>query len=327
MSRVAQADKVGRMSPSARCLSGPAEVPVNTISIGEILWDVVGETEHLGGAPFNFSAHLAKLGHTVSFISAVGADQRGQRILDSMARMGLSTRYMRQVQDQATGAVTVTLSPEGQPQFVIHRPAAYDFPQLTDAELSYLVSRPVDWIYFGTLLQMSPSAKAVTLRLLESSGTAARRFYDVNLRRGCWDPALVRELMARATMVKLNEEEAVEVSRIFSQPLASLEDFCRRYAGRFGWEGVCITRGEGGCALFLGGEYVEAGGYRVEVADTVGAGDAFAAAFVHGFSSGWVPTRIADFANRVGAVVASRRGAIPSWSLAEAESLQPQRQC
>jgi fructokinase len=294
---------------------------VNTISIGEVLWDVVGDAEHLGGAPFNFSAHLAKLGHNVSFISAVGADARGRRILDSMAQMGLSTRYVRELQDQATGAVTVTLSPEGQPKFIIHRPAAYDFPGLTGAELSELTSKPVDWIYFGTLLQMSPSAKAVTLRLLDSAG-AARRFYDVNLRIGSWDAALVRELMARATMVKLNEDEAAEVSRMFSEPSASREQFCRSYAARFGWEGICITRGECGCALFLGGEYLETDGYAVEVVDTVGAGDAFAAAFVHGFSSRWAPARIADFANRVGALVASRRGAIPAWGMAEVEALR-----
>ena len=294
---------------------------MNTISIGEVLWDVVGETEHLGGAPFNFSAHLSKLGHHVSFVSAVGADARGQRILDCMVRMGLSTRYVRQVSDRATGAVTVTLSQDGQPEYVIHRPAAYDFPQLTGPELAELMSPPPDWIYYGTLLQMSPSAKELTMRLLDA-GSGARRFYDVNLRRGCWEPALVQELMERATIVKLNEDEAAEVARPFSQRLGSLEGFCRAFAAKFGWEGVCITRGARGCVLFLGGEYVEADGYPIEVADTVGAGDAFAAAFVHGFSSGWAPSRIADFANRVGAIVASRRGAIPSWSLAEAERLR-----
>ena len=294
---------------------------MKTIGIGEVLWDVVGETEHLGGAPFNFSAHLSKLGHHVSFVSAVGADARGQRILDSMTRMGLSSHFVRRVSDQATGAVTITLSQDGQPQYVIHRPAAYDFPQLNEPELTELTSPPPAWIYYGTLQQMSPSARELTMKLLEAGG-AARRFYDVNLRPGCWEPGLVQELMERATIVKLNEDEAAEVARIFSQRLGSLEEFCRGFTAKFGWKGVCITRGARGCVLLLGDEYVEADGYPTEVADTVGAGDAFAAAFVHGFSSGWAPQRIADFANRVGAIVASRRGAIPSWSIAEAEGLR-----
>lgn len=294
---------------------------MKTISIGEVLWDVVGETEHPGGAPFNFSAHLAQLGHHVSFVSAVGADARGQRILDCMARMGLSTRYVRQLSDQATGTVTVSLSADGQPQYVIHRPAAYDFPQLSGPELTELTLRPPDWIYYGTLLQMSHSAKELTMRLLDAGG-AARRFYDVNLRQSCWEPALLRELLGHATLVKLNEDEAAEVARVFSQQLGSLEEFCRGFVGKFGWEGVCVTRGARGCVLLLGGEYVEADGYPIEVADTVGAGDAFAAAFLHGFSGGWAAARIADFANRVGAVVAGRRGAIPSWSLADAEGLR-----
>src|ERR1019366_5801889 len=170
------------------------------------------------------------------------------------------------------------------------------------------------------LLQTSPEAKRLTMRLLEA-GEGRRRFYDVNLRAGCWEPSLVRELMAKATMVKLNADEAAEVASMFGQPLKSplqsWEKFCRACAARFGWEGVCITRGADGCALLLGDEYIEASGYAVHVLDTVGAGDAFAAAFVHGVGSGWSSARVADFANRVGALVASRAGAVPSWTVAE----------
>jgi len=294
---------------------------VNIISIGEVLWDVVGQTEHLGGAPFNFAAHLARLGHEVRFISAVGADPRGRRILESMPRIGLSPRYVSQLEAYPTGAVTVTLDDAGQPRFVIHRPAAYDFPRLNDAQLAELFSLPVDWIYFGTLLQMSPEAKRLTMRLLDA-GRGTRRFYDVNLRAGCYEPELVRELMSRATIVKLNHEEVREVARMCGQPSGSLEEFCRNYSRRFGWEGVCVTRGVDGCVALVGGEYVEAEGYVVDAVDTVGAGDAFAAAFLHGLGSGWPAPRIADFANRVGALVASQPGAIQPWSVAEAEALR-----
>src|SRR5262249_49384349 len=142
----------------------------------------------------------------------------------------------------------------------------------------------------------------------------AHRFYDINLRAGSYTPSLVRELMSRATIVKLNDEEIREIDRMFGQEHRSLEEFCRDYASLFGWEGVCVTRGAKGCAAFIRSEYLESEGYVVKVADAVGAGDAFAAAFLHGLDSGWPLRRVADFANRVGALVASRPGALPLWT-------------
>ncbi|MGH9703559.1 MAG: carbohydrate kinase family protein, partial [Candidatus Acidiferrales bacterium] len=273
------------------------------VSIGEVLWDVIGSEEHLGGAPFNFSAHARKLSHEVLFVSAVGADERGDRILDRMTGLGLSTRYVTRVPDQPTGSVTVTLDPAGQPSYVIHRPAAYDFPRLSQAELESVFSPAPDWIYFGTLQQMSSVAKQLTLQLLDRSRSVPR-MYDVNLRDRSYQPAQVRELMSRATLLKLNEQEVLRIEAMFDRGSASLEDFCRNYADEFGFESVCVTRGAAGCALLMNGEYLEAPGYPVKISDAVGAGDAFAAALLHGIGCGWLPARTADFANRVGALVA-----------------------
>jgi fructokinase len=281
---------------------------------------VVGQDEFLGGAPFNFAAHLCKLGHNVLFVSAVGEDQRGDEVTRQMSERGLTADYVRRDRDHPTGLVSVTLDSQAQPTFVIHRPAAYDFPHLTDGQLAELVSRSPSWIYFGTLVQMCPQARQVTLRLLDAA-PEARRFYDVNLRANCYEAGLVRDLLTRATVVKLNDQEVSEISRIVGQQCESLEEFCRRYSERFSWQAVCVTCGPDGCVLLIGGEYVQAKGYSVQARDTVGAGDAFAAAFVHGISSGWPPRQIADFANRVGALVASRAGAVPAWTLEEAQAL------
>ena len=128
--------------------------------------------------------------------------------------------------------------------------------------------------------------------------------------------------MARAQVVKLNEDEAMTIDRMFGRASCSLEDFCRAYTLEFGWQSACVTRGEKGCAMLVNGEYVEAGGYAVQAQDTVGAGDAFAAAFVHGLSLQWPAAKIADFANRVAALVASRAGGTPSWTLEEALALR-----
>jgi fructokinase len=294
---------------------------VNVISIGEVLWDIVGQEEHLGGASFNFSAHLSRLGHQVSFISAVGADPRGQRVIDRMPQLGLTTEYLHIEKDHPTGIVSVALASDGQPKFILHRPAAYDFPQLTAAQYDRLFSRPVDWVYFGTLHQISPQARQLTMDLLDRA-SGARRFYDVNLRSDAYTPTLIQQLMSRATIVKLNHEEVEAIARMFGSRHGSLEEFCRNYADLYKWAGVCVTRGALGCAVLMDGQYIEAPGYAIQVVDTVGAGDAFAAAFLHGLGSGWSTREVADFANRVGALVASRRGAIPNWTVSEANALK-----
>lgn len=185
------------------------------ISIGEVLWDVIGDREYLGGAPFNFAAHAKRLGHEVFFVSAVGEDPRGEKILDRMAEIGLSTRYVCSAKDQPTGVVTVTVDSSGQPDYVIHRPAAYDFPQLTQPEAEELLFPLPAWIYYGTLQQTSCAAHDLTMRLLRS-GQDAHRFYDVNLRRGCYTPELVRELMAQATVLKLNQQEVGEIANMLA---------------------------------------------------------------------------------------------------------------
>jgi fructokinase len=128
--------------------------------------------------------------------------------------------------------------------------------------------------------------------------------------------------MSRATVTKLNDQEVDMIQSMFSWSYHSLDDFCQGTARKFGWEAVCVTRGEEGCVAWMDGQYVEAEGYEVRVADTVGAGDAFAAAFVHGMECGWRPGEIADFANRVGALVASRPGGTPSWTIEEARALR-----
>jgi fructokinase len=290
------------------------------LTAGEILWDVFDNGEHLGGATFNFAAHARRLGHEVRFISAVGDDERGRRALRRMRELGLSTQWIRTATEAGTGIVTVKLEAGGQPHFTIHRPAAYDF-----AELSNPAACRPDWIYFGTLYQMNARSKDLVRRILEAH-PAALHFYDVNLRVDSYTPALVEELMGCADVVKLNDAEVEAVREMLGGARGGLEAFARDYAKRFGWRAACITRGAEGCALLIGDEYVVSPGYPVKVADTVGAGDAFAAAFLHGFHAGWPPAEVADFANRVGALVASREGGVPPWTVEECRALRRSRQ-
>ena len=292
------------------------------VSLGEVLWDILPGVEHLGGAPFNFALHARSLGHDVCFVSAVGDDPHGQRALTHMEETGLSTRFVRRTSDYPTGTVSVTLDALGNPQYQIHRPAAYDFPALATLDFDALLTPPPQWIYFGTLQQMSAQAQDFTMQLLAAAPTA-RRFYDVNLRANSYTPELVRMLAQQAHVLKLNEHELPAVKEIGGIAGTSLEQFCRNCARAFDLEVISVTRGSKGCALLLGEEFLEAPGFQINVADTIGAGDAFSAAVVHGLSAEWSAPQIANFANRVGALVASRPGGTPKWTVEEAMALQP----
>jgi fructokinase len=288
------------------------------VSVGEILWDVVGPTEHLGGAPLNFAAQAQKLGHEVFPLSAVGDDARGHRALELIRGRGISTEFIRVLPGKPTGTAEVELDLDGKPTFRIIRPAAYDFVELSSTSLQALVKLGPQWIYFGTLFHTSASALASTLALLQAV-PSAKRFYDINLRDDNWNLTAVEQLSSHATAVKLNDWEAECLDATFAVggEDESIEGFARRWADRFGPEIVCVTRGELGCAILKDGQFIQVPGFHVDIVDTIGAGDAFAAGFVHGLSQGWDVHQIARFANAVGAVVASKPGAIPDWSIDE----------
>ncbi len=288
------------------------------LSVGEILWDVIGPTEHLGGAPLNFAAHAQKLGHEVFPLSAVGDDERGHRVLKLIRERGISTQFIRVLSDKPTGTAEVELDWDGKPTFRIVRPAAYDFVDLSDSDLQAITKLDPQWVYVGTLFHTSSAALDSTLRLLHAL-PSARRFYDINLRDQNWNLTAVEQLSSHSNVVKLNDWEAECLDATFDVEgeQESIKSFARRWADRFGVEIVCVTCGERGCSILKGREFTQVPGFRVEIADTVGAGDAFAAGLVHGLSQGWEMQRIARFANAVGAVVASKPGAIPEWSIDE----------
>lgn len=290
------------------------------VSIGEVLWDVITAAEHLGGAPLNLAVHATRLGHEVLLVSAVGDDDRGRRALAKMRGLGLAIDFIQRVGDQPTGSATVGLDAGGQPHFTIHRPAAYDFVELSEYDLERLTSPTPDWICHGTLFQSTSRGRAVTEEVLSRS-PGARCFYDVNLRTDSCPPSFLHELLLRADVVKCNEREACAIGRCFGWNPTSLEQFCRICAEEFVLEGICVTLEARGCALLVGREYVEVDGFQIQVADPVGAGDAFSAALLHGLHRGWSAAAIGEFANRVGAIVASRHGAVPPWTLEEVAGL------
>ena len=212
---------------------------------------------------------------------------------------------------------------EGEPSFSIPRPAAFDLIKLSPEVLRDVQDtlRP-DWLYYGTLAQTTQGVEDAT-RLLCRSLPEARCFYDMNLRTGCWNLPLVQRLSAMAAVMKLNEYEARTLGELtgLGSELFSLEAFCERWAKEFNVHTICVTLGPGGCMIFCEGVSQTVPGFPAVVEDTVGAGDAFAAAFLHGYHRGWPTLTTARFANALGALVASRPGATPEWSVEECMKL------
>lgn len=283
---------------------------------GEILWDDFGDRRLLGGATFNVAAHAHRLGLTPHFVSAVGDDPPGRDALAAMAVLGLDTCFVRTV-DAPTGRVAITLT-DGQPDYVICRPAAYDHPALSADDWSTMRQRGVRWIYHGTLAARSDACRAL-LDEARARFPDATVCYDLNLRRDNDDLGLIQQLLASADVLKLNELELAAL-----KPLVRGPTIAEALAARFDLATVCVTRGEHGCSLLDRGEgaWLHLPGYQVRLVDAVGAGDAWTAALLAGLDTGLPLADAADRANRLGALIAAKAGAVPDWTAAELEALE-----
>lgn len=287
------------------------------LSVGEILWDVFEDKEFLGGAPLNFAVSAQRLGNTVALLSAVGADARGTLATNSVRNVGVSTNLIQTVPGIATATAIVTTDASGGATFIFHRPAAFDFVTLNEPYLSEISRLQPDWICFGTLAHTTEEAEQ-RLRYLLDVNPHARRFYDINLRDGHWNLDLVQRLSRLASIIKLNETEAERLFElIHGSQSFSIEAFCRSWSSMHGSEMICVTLGSKGCAVWQDNQVRIFVGFPITVVDTVGAGDAFSAAFLHGHQIGWPIEKTAAFANALGAIVASRAGASPPWTIDE----------
>lgn len=287
-------------------------------AIGEVLWDVFPDQERLGGAPLNFCANLQRLGDTATLLSAVGRDSRGALALARMEELGLSTKRVHVEEALPTGVAVVGTTDSGEPSFLIPRPAAFDMLLIQPGIFEEIGGGAVDWLYFGTLSQTQSTTERFTTELVGRS-PHTKCFYDMNLRAGQWNLALVQRLSHLATILKLNEVEAMT---LYTQTHAqgadfTVEKFCQVWAAAYDIQVICVTLGASGCGVYEREAIHVVPGFPVTVCDTVGSGDAFAAGFLHGHHRGWPIATTARFANALGALVASRAGATPDWSMQE----------
>jgi fructokinase len=291
---------------------------MQVLSFGEILWDIFADQELLGGAALNFSANIYRLGDSAALISAVGDDRRGREALAAMIRLGLTTEFVETTRNSPTGFARVNATSEGEHGFEIPRPAAFDRVTMTAEQRQKVIQIKPDWLYFGTLTQTEAGIEKITAELAAAL-PGVRCFYDMNLRTGHWNFSLVQRLSSMATVLKLNEAEAETLWSCSKKPSTefTIEAFAELWAEQHGIQAIGITLGPAGCCVYEGGTCHRIPGYPASVQDTVGAGDAFAAAFLHGYHRKWPVEKTARFANALGSVVASRSGATPAWTMDE----------
>jgi fructokinase len=280
------------------------------VGLGELLWDLLPSGKQLGGAPANFAYITNLLGDNGIPASRIGRDPLGDEALQRLSQLNLSPAFVQRDPIHPTGTVNVEVDASGQPRFDISEPVAWDFLEWT-SEWQQLAEK-ADAVCFGSLAQRSAESRTTIRSFLRATRPEAARIFDVNLRQNFFSKQVLAESMKLATIVKMNHEELPMIMRLFNLDHRGEEESARRLLSSNNLRLVCVTRGECGSLLISPDQCSEHPGFRVKIADTVGAGDAFTATLVHGYLRGASLAQINETANRVGAWVASQPGATPT---------------
>ena len=290
------------------------------LSLGEILWDLLPDGSMLGGAPFNFAYRVHALGNRSTFISRLGSDDLARRAREQATALGMDTTLLQLDTAHPTGTVNVTFDARKNPDYFIVTNVAYDFIEGNEEALA--AAARADCICFGTLIQRTPVSRRALRQVFAAASPGALKVLDLNLRKGCYSQDAITESLMRADVLKLNEGEAQQLREFFQLPAGSLIEFAERMLARWRLQICVITLGErGALAVSAKGEKVYTAGYRIEVVDTCGAGDAFTAGFVHRFLQGCGLADCCQWGNALGALVAMRPGGTTPVGLAELQQL------
>lgn len=281
------------------------------ISIGEIVWDIFGDKRVLGGAPLNVAYHLSKLGHDIKLISRVGSDNLASITLAEISDLGLSIEAIQQDDTLPTGQVVVTVGDNNEPSFDIIAPAAWD--AISTKSLKRITNEKYHLIY-GTLAQRSEKSREAIRSLWDDADIT---FYDVNIRPPFTPQETVLQSLAAADVVKLNDNELQKVADWSDIAPGSLEERAQSFFSQYNLLALAVTLGESGAFVVSNNGLYEHPGFPAKVVDTVGAGDAFFAAFIDNVLNKQDWQTCLESANRRGAYVASCQGATPPMDLTD----------
>jgi len=281
----------------------------SVVGIGEALFDVLPEGKKLGGAPANFAYHVSQFGLDSCAVSAMGKDELGEQLVNELNLHHLN--YNIEQVDYPTGTVQVTLDDNGIPCYDIKEGAAWDnipyTPQLAE------IAKKCTAVCFGSLAQRNEVSHNTIHRFLDDMPNEEGRYkiFDINLRQGFFTKEIITESIKRCNILKINDEELITISRLFGYPGIDLENKCWLLMGKYNLKMLILTCGVNGSYVFTPGSKSFIETPKVEVADTVGAGDSFTGAFVASILKGKTVREAHELAVKVSAFVCTQNGAMP----------------
>ena len=281
------------------------------VGMGEVLWDVLPEGKKIGGAPANFAYHISQFGLDSCVVSAVGDDKLGYEILDNFDKKKLN--YLTEKVPYPTGTVQVELDETGIPCYEIKEGVAWDNIPYTPA-LEELAKK-TRAVCFGSLAQRSIVSRETINYFLDvmPDGEGQYKIFDINLRQGFYTKDTLCNSMQRCNVLKINDEELITVSRMFGYPDIDFQDKCWILLAKYNLKMLILTCGVNGSYVFTPGNISFVETPKVDVADTVGAGDSFTATFITGILKGKDVSEVHKHAVEVSAYVCTQNGAMPEF--------------
>ncbi len=275
------------------------------ICFGEVLWDLLPTGKVAGGAPMNVAFQLNQLGITAGMISRIGTDELGKEISDFLKNKNVPTKWVQQDEAHPTGIVQVELNEKGHPQYDIVSDVAWDFIATENNALE--VVKNADAFVFGSLVARNEASKNTLLTMLEY---AAIRVFDVNLRQPFFSKEMIGKLLLQADIVKMNDDE-LEIIAGWQGYSGDFREKMSAIKKNFQIDLLVVTQGAEGATSLGESGFCKHAGYCVRVQDTIGSGDAFLAGYLSQFFAQCTPEKCLDFACKMGAYVATKRGGTP----------------
>lgn len=291
----------------------PSEPQV--VCFGEILWDILPDKSLPGGAPMNVAYHLKKMSTNAALITKVGKDSLGEGLVRLLSQNGLSTDYVQVDGRHGTGTVNAKVKANNEMEYDIVHPVAWDFIEYEEAFAPLLST--ADYFVYGSLTSRSAVSRDTLYQLLEMANT---KVLDINLRPPYTNPVHLGYLLRKTDVLKMNSSE-LELIAGWHSNLTRYEDMMKMLQDRFALKTVIVTMGGEGALLLDEHRFSRHHGYTVQVADTIGSGDAFLAGFLSQSIAGASAEQALTFASGLGALIASYEGACPPYKKEEVTAL------
>jgi len=278
------------------------------VGLGEALWDMLPDGKKLGGAPANFAYHAAQFGLDTVAVSALGQDKLADETIEALESKHLN--YVMPRVPYATGTVQVTLDDKGIPTYEIKENVAWDNIPFTKEIES--IARNCRAVCFGSLAQRNVVSRQTIHSFIEATPSDCMRIFDINLRQNFYTKEVLQESMRLCNVLKINDEELVQIGRMFGYPGLDMSNKCWLLLGKYNLDMLVLTCGVNGSYVFLPGNVSYQPTPVVEVADTVGAGDSFTGSFCASILRGMSVPEAHKRAVEVSAFVCTQNGAMPT---------------